>query len=91
MELKEYMLHLDRTGESGGEIVFMAKDGITGIIMLYGFVDNTQYWMEQVAKRISDGAMLHIIRQFLDAGIMEDNEIHSQDKGTLQVALFHTA
>ncbi|EQD60270.1 RNA-directed DNA polymerase (Reverse transcriptase), partial [mine drainage metagenome] len=40
--------------------------------------------MEQVAKRISDGAMLHTIRQFLDAGIMEDNEIHSQDKGTPQ-------
>jgi group II intron reverse transcriptase/maturase len=40
--------------------------------------------MEQVAKRISDGAMLHIIRQFLDAGIMEDNEIHTQDKGTPQ-------
>ena len=51
MELKEYMLHLDRTGESGGEIVFMAKDGITGIIMLYGFVDNTQYWMEQYHMR----------------------------------------
>ena len=33
MELKEYMLHLDGTGESGGEIVFMAKDGITGITM----------------------------------------------------------
>ena len=40
--------------------------------------------MEQVAKRISDGAMLHIIRQFLDAGIMEDSEIHTQDKGTPQ-------
>ena len=40
--------------------------------------------MEQVAKRISDGAMLHIIRQFLDAGIMDDNEIHTQDKGTPQ-------
>ena len=40
--------------------------------------------MEQVARRISDGAMLHIIRQFLDAGIMEDNEIHTQDKGTPQ-------
>ena len=40
--------------------------------------------MEQVAKRISDGAMLHIIRQLLDAGIMEDSEIHSQDKGTPQ-------
>ena len=40
--------------------------------------------MEQVARRISDGAMLHIIRQFLDAGIMEDSEIHTQDKGTPQ-------
>ena len=40
--------------------------------------------MEQVARRISDGAMLHIIRQFLDAGIMEDNEIHTQDRGTPQ-------
>ena len=33
MELKEYILHLDGTGESGSEIVFMAKDGITGITM----------------------------------------------------------
>ncbi|EQD76713.1 RNA-directed DNA polymerase (Reverse transcriptase), partial [mine drainage metagenome] len=40
--------------------------------------------MDQVARRISDGAMLHIIRQFLDAGIMEDSEIHSQDRGTPQ-------
>ena len=40
--------------------------------------------MEQVAKRISDGALLHLIRQFLDAGIMEDNEIHTQDRGTPQ-------
>ena len=27
----EYILHLDGTGESGDEIVFMAKDGFTGI------------------------------------------------------------
>jgi Retron-type reverse transcriptase len=40
--------------------------------------------MEQVAKRISDGAMLHIIREFLDAGIMEDSEMHTQDRGTPQ-------
>ncbi len=40
--------------------------------------------MDQVAKRISDGALLHIIRQFLDAGILEDDEIHSQDRGTPQ-------
>ncbi|MHB1492820.1 MAG: hypothetical protein ACYCSG_04315 [Thermoplasmataceae archaeon] len=31
--LKEYVLHLDGTGESGDEIVFMAKDGITGVTM----------------------------------------------------------
>ena len=31
--MDEYLLHLDGTGESGDEIVFMAKDGITGITM----------------------------------------------------------
>ena len=40
--------------------------------------------MMQIAKRISDGALLHLIRQFLDAGIMEDNEIHTQERGTPQ-------
>ncbi len=40
--------------------------------------------MEQVATRISDGALLNLIRQFIDAGIMENNEIHQQDKGTPQ-------
>ena len=40
--------------------------------------------MMQVAKRISDGALLHLIRQCLDAGIMEDNEIHAQGRGTPQ-------
>ena len=40
--------------------------------------------MEQVAKRISDSALLHLIRQFLDAGIMEDNEMHTQAQGTPQ-------
>ena len=33
LDLDEYVLHLDGTGESGDEIVFMAKDGITGITM----------------------------------------------------------
>jgi len=33
LKLKEYVLHLDGTGESGDEIVFMAKDGVTGITM----------------------------------------------------------
>ncbi len=33
LDLGEYVLHLDGTGESGDEIVFMAKDGITEITM----------------------------------------------------------
>ncbi|EQD76087.1 hypothetical protein B1B_01923, partial [mine drainage metagenome] len=33
LDLGEYILHLDGTGESGDEIVFMAKDGLTGITM----------------------------------------------------------
>lgn len=31
LKMRDYILHLDGTGESGDEIVFMAKDGITGI------------------------------------------------------------
>ena len=33
LDLGEYLLHLDGTGEAGDDIVFMAKDGITGITM----------------------------------------------------------
>ena len=33
LDLGEYILHLDGTGESGDEIVFMAKDGMTEITM----------------------------------------------------------
>ncbi|MHB1649896.1 MAG: hypothetical protein ACYCTX_06220, partial [Thermoplasmataceae archaeon] len=33
LDLKEYVLHLDGTGESGDDIVFMAKDGLSGITM----------------------------------------------------------
>ncbi len=33
LKLKEYILHLDGTGESGDEIVFMAKDGSKGITL----------------------------------------------------------
>ncbi len=40
--------------------------------------------MEQVARRISDSAILHLIRHFLDVGIMEGSEIHSQDRGKPQ-------
>ena len=40
--------------------------------------------MMRIARRISDGALLHLIRQFLDAGIMENDEIHIQEKGTSQ-------
>jgi group II intron reverse transcriptase/maturase len=40
--------------------------------------------MEQIARRISDGSLLHLIRQFLDTGIMEDSEIIDTQKGTPQ-------
>ncbi|EQD69221.1 MULE transposase, conserved domain protein, partial [mine drainage metagenome] len=33
LDLDEYVLYLDGTGESGDEIVFMAKDGITRVTM----------------------------------------------------------
>ena len=33
LKLNDYVLNLDGTGESGGDIVFMAKEGITGITM----------------------------------------------------------
>ena len=40
--------------------------------------------MDQISKRISDGAILRLIRQIIDAGIMENNEIISMEKGTPQ-------
>ena len=33
LELKDYILHLDGTGESGDEIVFVAKEGIVRVTM----------------------------------------------------------
>ncbi len=71
-----------------GEIVKYLNFGCENIIdaditACFDNIDKSKL-MEQVAKRISDGAILHLIRQFLDAGIMEDSEIHSQDKGTPQ-------
>ncbi len=33
LDLKNYVLNLDGTGESGDEIVFMAKDGLSGITL----------------------------------------------------------
>ena len=40
--------------------------------------------MDQVALRISDGSVLHLIRRILDAGIMEGSEIIDTEKGTPQ-------
>ena len=40
--------------------------------------------MERISKRISDGSVLKLIRQILDAGIMEDSEIVNTEKGTSQ-------
>ena len=56
---------------------------IKGLRSCFDNIDKSRL-MEQVATMISDGALLHLIRQFIDAGIMENNEIHQQDKGTPQ-------
>lgn len=40
--------------------------------------------MNRIALKISDGATLHLIRQILDTGIMEDSEIINAEKGTPQ-------
>jgi RNA-directed DNA polymerase len=40
--------------------------------------------LDMIAKRIVDGEILRLIKLFLKAGVMEDNEVHKDDKGTPQ-------
>ncbi|EQD47098.1 RNA-directed DNA polymerase (Reverse transcriptase), partial [mine drainage metagenome] len=40
--------------------------------------------MEAVARRVVDGAMLKLIRQWLDCGVMEGDSLHATDRGTPQ-------
>ena len=40
--------------------------------------------MEAVARRVVDGAMLKLIRQWLDCGVMEEETLHHSDRGTPQ-------
>lgn len=40
--------------------------------------------MVEVAKRVADGSVLHLIRQFLDAGVMEKGTFSNPESGTPQ-------
>ena len=40
--------------------------------------------MGEVAKRVADGSVLHLIRQFLDAGVMEEGTFSNPEAGTPQ-------
>ena len=40
--------------------------------------------VESVGKRISDGRVLRLVRQFLESGIMEDGVFHETDEGSPQ-------
>ncbi|MGC8661996.1 MAG: reverse transcriptase domain-containing protein [Nitrososphaeria archaeon] len=40
--------------------------------------------MKQVARRVADGAVLHLIKQWLDAGVMEDGLLAATEEGTPQ-------
>ncbi len=40
--------------------------------------------MEEVAKRVADGSVLHLIRQFLDAGTMEEGIFTNPESGVAQ-------
>ena len=40
--------------------------------------------MKEVAKRVADGSVLHLIRQFLDAGVIEEGTFSNPETGTPQ-------
>ena len=40
--------------------------------------------MEEVAKRVADGSVLRLVRQFLDAGVMEKDKFSNPEAGTPQ-------
>jgi group II intron reverse transcriptase/maturase len=53
---------------------------------IQGFFDNIDHELiiDLVAQKIADGNILHIIRQFLKSGVMEDGMLKRTDMGTPQ-------
>ena len=50
------------------------------------YFDTVEHWklMRLLARRISDGKILHVIKQWLSCGYMEDNQHHQSKRGTPQ-------
>lgn len=51
-----------------------------------GYFDTVEHWklMRLIARRISDGRILHVIKQWLSCGYEEDNRHHQSKRGTPQ-------
>ena len=50
------------------------------------YFDTVEHWklMKLLARRISDGKILHVIKQWLSCGYEEDNQHHQSKRGTPQ-------
>jgi group II intron reverse transcriptase/maturase len=50
------------------------------------YFDTVEHWklMKLLARRISDGKILHVIKQWLSCGYIEDNQHHQSKRGTPQ-------
>ena len=50
------------------------------------YFETVEHWklMRLLARRISDGKILHVIKQWLSCGYIEDNQQHQSKKGTPQ-------
>lgn len=50
------------------------------------YFETVEHWklMKLLARRISDGRILHVIKQWLSCGYIEDNQHHNSKRGTPQ-------